>query len=174
MASYGSLTLPFCNCLHQSDDIQNDPSPHIHTLTQTCHSRGMQGMHTPPREWSPSIQWAELPTVEYTLRGSKSETPHPFKLTTTNPYIPPNWVKRESNPFQRAFFFLNPPSQHCCPCIAQSWIWNSSLLSDVGHHDEVYTITLSHFKGVVLVQSAQERGGFTAGDKSLCKDFGPG
>lgn len=108
MASYGSLTLPFCNCLHQSDDIQNDPCPHIHTLTQTCHSRGMRGMHTPPGEWSPSIQWAELPTVEYTLRGSKCETPHPFKLTTTNPYIPPNWVKRESNPFQRPFFF-NPP-----------------------------------------------------------------
>lgn len=167
MASYVSLTLPFCHCFHQSDGTQNDPSPHIHTLTQTCHSSGMRGMHMPPREWSPSIQWAELPTVECTLRGSKCVTPTPLNQPPQLHTFPQTESRRRATHFKD---FVKPPPQHPCPHIAQSWIWNSSVLSDVGRHDEVYTLTLSDFKGTVLVWSAQERDGFTAGDPNLCRE----
>lgn len=126
-------------------------------------------MHTPPREWSPSIQWAELPSRVQNLH-THPPSPQPI---VTNHHRSIHSPKLSQEGEQRVWnMFLTPVSPSRART-AQSWLWNSSLLSDVGrlssgpHCDEVYTLRSSDFKGIFPVWSAEERDVFTAGHPGL-------
>lgn len=122
-------------------------------------------MHTPPREWSPSIQWAELPTVELTLGDSKRSTP--LTSSHSSPQINHNnrhspALTQEGEPCFVLFFkdFSKSPTASI-QTSGGSGVTHSSLMWDVAR--TFCPLTLSDFKGLILVWSAQERDGLTAG-----------
>lgn len=135
----------------------------MHTLTQTCHSSGMQGMHVPPREWSSSIQRAELPTVACNLGGSKCVTTHPPNSATC---ILPEWVKEN--------YVNKPPTQRPIRSSDMALELHTALWCEtarsVGLYYELYALLLSHFKGLVPVWSAEEGDGFLAGELNVCRE----
>lgn len=141
--------------------------PHMHTLTltQTCQSSGMRGMHTLPREWSPSIQCGlSFPQCD-TPWGVQNVQPPPLTSSHHRSIHSPKVSQDgEQHVFNPHLTMRRTYSITALEFLVALWCGTSH------HSDEVYTLKLSDFKGMFPVWTAQERDVFTAGCPNLYRE----
>lgn len=126
--------------------------------THTSVSQGWYARHastTPENDLYPFSglsfpQWRS-PSGAQNLWNSNPPTPR--KLASAALSILPNRVKRRNTSGCWG-------GQTAAEVVITLWCGTPK---SAGHHNQVYVIMLSHFKGRILVWSTQERGAFTAG-----------